>query len=126
MKFTFHRAFDWIKEPFMALEQLESIRVNYILTSGQQKSAIEGIGFLLKLKQKAKLCVILLGSGINAKNVLRFKEAGFIAVHFSATNEIKRLVQKPMVSMISPNMIKDDTLLVSNSIIIKTVYDIVK
>lgn len=125
MKFTFHRAFDWVKEPFTALEQLENMGFDYILTSGQQKTAIEGVNVLSKLKQKAKSCVILPGSGINAENVLHFKNAGFAAVHLSATTKIKKLEQKPLVPMVSPNMITDDTILVSSIGVVKAVCDLV-
>ncbi|WP_368662534.1 copper homeostasis protein CutC [Zobellia laminariae] len=59
MKFTFHRAFDWVEDPFEALSQLEALNVDYILTSGQQKSAPEGLGLLKSLHEKASTCSIM-------------------------------------------------------------------
>ena len=39
LKTTFHRAFDWVTDPFWALQWLEAFGVDAILTSGQQKTA---------------------------------------------------------------------------------------
>jgi len=70
MEVTFHRAFDRCKNPFEALEQLIDIGINRILTSGQRKTAIEGIDLLTELVEKAKNRIIIMpGSGINDKNI---------------------------------------------------------
>ena len=74
LKFTFHRAFDWVEDPYKALEQLEALKVDFILSSGQQKSAAEGIDLLIELLQQESNCSIMPGGGIGIDNVLRFKE----------------------------------------------------
>src|SRR5690606_31730578 len=43
MHFTFHRAFDWVRAPLRALEQLEGIGVSTVLTSGGRATALEGL-----------------------------------------------------------------------------------
>lgn len=96
MKFTFHRAFDWVLDPLEGLEQLKEIGVDCILTSGQETQAIKGLELLMKLKDRGgDLIQIMPGAGVNIDTILDFKNAGFNQVHFSGTslyttqNEIK-------------------------------------
>lgn len=67
---TFHRAFDTVKDPFEALEQLKEIGFNRILTSGQKNKAVDGTELIKKLalKSGAKIS-IMAGSGVNPENV---------------------------------------------------------
>lgn len=108
LKFTFHRAFDWIRDPLNALTELENLGVDTILTSGQQSSAEEGISLLKELKKKASSLEIMPGSGINSANALLFKEAGFGAIHLSGTRMIKQLDVQPRVEMNSYRLLSDD------------------
>lgn len=126
MKFTFHRAFDWVKDPVRTLELLENIGADYILSSGQQKTALEGKKLLRQLKQNSKSCVILPGGGINASNALWFKENNFAAIHLSATELCKTLDEKPAISMNSMAHINDATLAVTNQSLVKNICAIVK
>jgi copper homeostasis protein len=107
MKFTFHRAFDWIDNPLGALRQLEEIGVDTILTSGQQNKAVNGIELLTALHAKAEDCTIMPGSGINVTNVLKFKERGFEAIHMSGVAMVRKLQDLPKVPMSSTQMISD-------------------
>ncbi|WP_158975538.1 copper homeostasis protein CutC [Cellulophaga sp. L1A9] len=84
LSFTFHRAFDWVADPLLAFRQLEDLGVQHILSSGQQKSALQGIELLATLKSMSRNCEIMPGGGINLENVLTFKSAGFDSVHLSA------------------------------------------
>src|SRR5690606_37827912 len=43
MHFTFHRAFDWVRDPLLALGQLEDLGVATVLTSGGRARAEEGL-----------------------------------------------------------------------------------
>jgi copper homeostasis protein len=88
MEFTFHRAFDVVKDPSEAIETLMQLGVTRLLSSGQQHKAIEGIEMLKQLKSlsEGKL-QIMPGSGINSENTLVFKNAGFKMIHFSATKK---------------------------------------
>ncbi|MEY8869746.1 copper homeostasis protein CutC [Meridianimaribacter flavus] len=90
LSFTFHRAFDCVKNPEEALEQLIDLDIDRVLTSGLQPSAEKGINTLKKLNEKAKgRITILAGSGINQNNAKRFKEIGLKEIHASASTEIK-------------------------------------
>lgn len=126
LKFTFHRAFDWIKNPSEALEQLEAMQVDYILSSGQQKSAPLGIGFLSELKSKTKSIQIMPGSGVNANNIESFKDKGFSAVHLSGTAMIRVSPSKPLITMNSERFLSDDHIAVTQLENIKSVVSKVK
>ncbi len=90
LSFTFHRAFDCVKNPEEALEQLINLGIERVLTSGLQPSAEKGINTLKKLNEKAKgRITILAGSGINQNNAKRFKEIGLKEIHASASSTIE-------------------------------------
>ncbi|WP_036151863.1 copper homeostasis protein CutC [Maribacter forsetii] len=108
LKFTFHRAFDWIQNPLDALKKLETMQVDTILTSGQQKSAPEGLDFLFQLKEQSKMIQIMPGSGVNAANVELFKDKGFKMAHLSGTKMVQSLSSKPLISMNSVNFLSDN------------------
>ena len=126
LKFTFHRAFDWIKNPSEALEQLEAMQVDYILSSGQQKSAPLGIDFLSELKSKTKSIQIMPGSGVNANNIESFKDKGFSVVHLSGTAMIRVSPSKPLITMNSERFLSDDHIAVTQLENIKSVVSKVK
>lgn len=86
MGVTFHRAFDWSKDPHQALEDIIEIGCERILSSGQKQSALEGAGLLGELVQQAADRIIIMpGSGIRAKNILEIKEkTGAVEFHSSA------------------------------------------
>jgi len=88
MEFTFHRAFDRDVEVESSIKSLIKLGVTRLLSSGQQNKAIDGIELLNKMKLLAKDHLqIMPGSGIGSENALAFKEAGFEAIHFSATKK---------------------------------------
>ncbi|WGF93542.1 copper homeostasis protein CutC [Aequorivita marisscotiae] len=115
MDFTFHRAFDWVENPIEEFQKLIDLRVNRLLSSGQKPRAIEGILLLKKLQNlsKGKL-EIMPGGGINLENALKFKEAGFKSIHFSATTKKQTLQQKPKVSMHSKTFFEEGIVSTSN------------
>ena len=98
MSFTFHRAFDWLKNPIENLKKLEAIGVERILTSGQEASANQGLSTLIKLQKNTAKISIMPGGGISSENILRFQENGFKEVHLSASTQIKT-INKPFISM---------------------------
>ena len=90
LPFTFHRAFDLITNPIDGIKKLIELKVNRVLTSGQQNKALEGISLLKELNQQfGHQIIILPGSGINSSNVYEFKKAGFTEVHASASSKIE-------------------------------------
>ena len=89
MEFTFHRAFDYCKEPLSQLQVLIKLGVTRVLTSGQAVAASEGIELLKELKADSKGKIqIMPGGGINSNNVLKFSDADFEMIHFSAIKKI--------------------------------------
>ena len=86
LEITFHRAFDCLKDPKKNILKLSSMGVSRILTSGRSKSAITGINNLIKWKLLSNnLIEIQPGGGINLKNIMNFKDAGFSSIHLSGT-----------------------------------------
>ena len=61
LQFTFHRAFDWVSDPMATLQQLQELEVDTILSSGQQKSSVQGMEMLTRLLKESKGCVIMPG-----------------------------------------------------------------
>ena len=53
MAVTFHRAFDYVKDPKQVLETLIQLGVDRVLTSGQQPVAIKGAALLADLVKQA-------------------------------------------------------------------------
>ncbi|OXB75479.1 UNVERIFIED_CONTAM: hypothetical protein H355_016540 [Colinus virginianus] len=51
---TFHRAFDMVHDPQVALETLISLGFERVLTSGCDSSALEGLSLIKKLAEQAK------------------------------------------------------------------------
>lgn len=69
---TLHRAFDLVPDPFEALEQAIDLGVERILTSGLEKTALEGRELLRMLVERAAGRVsIMAGSGIGPTSVER-------------------------------------------------------
>lgn len=96
LQVTFHRAFDFCVDPFQALEDLISLGVDRILTSGQKNTAPQGAPLLKELIEKADNRVIIMpGSGINSQNLPSLiKDTGAREYHLSAS----RFLPSPMLS----------------------------
>jgi copper homeostasis protein len=93
MYVTFHRAFDVVRKPLKALEQLIDLGIDCILTSGQEEKAIQGFSALEEWNKKlGERIVIMPGSGVSEKNCVRFKEAGFKALHLSGSAALDPII----------------------------------
>jgi len=90
MQITFHRAFDMVSDPFRALEDIISLGIERILTSGQQATAAEGAGLIKELINRAMGRIIIMpGSGINEVNVLTvLQETGAREIHASLRSPV--------------------------------------
>ncbi len=87
LQFTFHRAFDCVKNSFEALEQLIDLGVDRVLTSGLETSAKKGLNNLKQLQEQANgRIIILAGSGVTFENAKLFKETGLKEIHASASS----------------------------------------
>jgi copper homeostasis protein len=85
MKVTFHRAFDLTAEPFQALEDIISLGIERILTSGQASNAIDGADLIKQLNNRSNNRIIIMpGSGITEKNVTELiRITGAMEIHGS-------------------------------------------
>lgn len=102
MSVTFHRAFDMCRDPFQALETIEKLGCERILTSGQKNSALEGVRLLKELVDRAKEVIIMPGCGIHAANICDIAEkTGACEFHLSARTRVESdmLYRNPEVSM---------------------------
>ena len=91
LDFTFHRAFDIVKNPLDEIENLIEIGVNRILTSGQEKTAIKGIKLLKKFKAKSiNRISIMPGGGICLENFDSFYF--FDEIHGTFSKELKAII----------------------------------
>jgi copper homeostasis protein len=86
MAVTFHRAFDLVRDPHAALEDLVRAGVDRVLTSGQERAAPVGAALLRELVARAgDRIVVMAGAGVRAENVRALVEAtGVREVHASA------------------------------------------
>lgn len=82
---VFHRAFDCVQDPYRAMEQLISLGIHRVLTSGQKAKAMDGIELIADLQKKyGDRVEILAGSGMNADNASEmFRRSGISQVHSS-------------------------------------------
>ncbi|MCB0661748.1 MAG: copper homeostasis protein CutC [Saprospiraceae bacterium] len=70
LPFTFHRAFDAVKNPEQALQQLIELGTSRILTSGLQPTALQGLPLLKKLQHQAgEALTILVAGGVRPHNL---------------------------------------------------------
>ena len=92
-----HRCFDLIPNPDFALEQLISLGFSRVLTSGHQRTAIEGYELIRHLLEIANGRIeIMAGSGIRSHNVRAFlgsfHASALDSVHASCWKEHRGLV----------------------------------
>jgi len=86
MSVTFHRAFDRVADPLIALETVISLGCERILTSGLKPTAMEGATLLASLiKQASDRIIIMTGSGVRADNLEQLiAKTGATEFHSSA------------------------------------------
>lgn len=86
MNVTFHRAFDMLAAPLPALQQLIQMGVDRLLTSGQEKSVLEGSELIAELvRQAGDKITIMPGGGITERNIARIRrETGAREFHLTA------------------------------------------
>ena len=86
MEVTFHRAFDRVSDPLIALEQVIAAGCTRILTSGLHPEVMVGTTLLKQLVQQAgNRMVIMPGSGVRSSNLAQLRAAtGAREFHSSA------------------------------------------
>ena len=95
LEVTFHRAFDEVKEPLKALEEIIECGCHRILTSGQTESAFQGKELLKTINERSRGRIIILpGAGVtheNAGEILDF--TGCHEIHASAKVKVGDHIQ---------------------------------
>ena len=87
LEFTFHRAFDIVKDPIEEIESLIKMGIDRILTSGQNEKAIDGLVLLEQLNNISNNRIVIMpGSGISKNDLTNFEL--FKEVHGSFKDEI--------------------------------------
>ncbi|NXN28312.1 CUTC protein, partial [Nycticryphes semicollaris] len=76
---TFHRAFDMVHDPLVALETLISLGFERVLTSGCDSSALEGLSLIKRLAEQVSDALVTMGlfppgGGITERNLQRILE----------------------------------------------------
>ncbi len=85
LEITFHRAFDHCRDPFMASDELISLGIKRVLTSGQAATAPQGINLLTGLINHAgNRLSFIAGGGVHAGNAGALLKAGVTELHASA------------------------------------------
>lgn len=86
---TFHRAFDFVKDPKTALDTLVDWEVKRVLTAGQGHTALEGAPLLSELVEAANGKIeIMAGGGVNPINASALLATNVDALHCSIHKSI--------------------------------------
>jgi copper homeostasis protein len=105
LEVCFHRAFDMTRDPFEALETLVQLGVERVLTSGQEKTAIDGLARIAGLvRAAAGRIVVMPGGGVREDNIRRVIDAtGAREVHVSLRTPVSStmLFRNPRCTMSS-------------------------
>ena len=89
LEVTFHRAFDFVKDPEKSLDQLIKAGFDRVLTSGQENTAIQGIDLIKQMvTQSLGRIEIMAGGGVNGSNIEDLYATGIDAIHFTARKPI--------------------------------------
>jgi copper homeostasis protein len=85
MSVTFHKAFDSTRDPFEALDDLISLGVDRVLTSGHASTAIEGLGMLVELTRRASgRIAVMAGGSIRLDQIQAIVAAGVKEIHLGS------------------------------------------
>jgi len=116
MGITCHRAFDMTCDPFEALNDLVSLGIDRILTSGQSDSAVLGAPLIRRLIAESNGKIILMpGHGIKEQNLEQvIRETGAKEFHLYLTKNVKSNMQfiREGVKMGKPEQSEYDSIIV--------------
>jgi copper homeostasis protein len=107
LQVTFHRAFDRVADPYLALEQIIAVGCTRLLTSGGQSTAPEGKDVIRQLMQQSNDRIIIMpGSGVRSSNIVSLRQdTGAPEYHSSARTSLPSGMQ-----YIPPAFAEDATL----------------
>lgn len=109
---TFHRAIDFCKDPFSDLEIIIRLGADTILTSGQAKTAIEGIPVIRKLNELAAERInIMAGAGLTIENIAMVRyQSGCNAFHLSGRSSFQNYLLKSTGATLNTLRLHPDSL----------------
>lgn len=83
---VFHKAFDFVNNPFESLATLKRIHVDRVLTSGGKPDVLAGADMIHDLQTRSENQIVILpGGGVNEDNVAAvLKRTGCHEIHMSA------------------------------------------
>lgn len=86
---TFHRAFDHVRDPLRALDELITLGIDRILTSGQRPTALDGAPLIKALHERAAgRIAIMAGGGVDPDNAAAIlARTGVGELHFSGSEQ---------------------------------------
>lgn len=105
MEVTFHRAFDMARDPYEALDDLLELGVDRLLTSGQELTAMRGLGLIRELQARAGNALTLMPAvEVTAENARHIVETTNVReIHIGSNVErplpSRMAYQNPRVSM---------------------------
>jgi len=87
LEVTFHRAFDLVRDRYVALEALVSLGIRRVLTSGGAAAALEGADAIARLVgQSSGRLAVMAGGGVREENVAELvRRTGVSEVHVRGT-----------------------------------------
>lgn len=89
LDFTFHRAFDQVMDWKTAMDQLVKMGFKRILTSGSDRSVMQGMQRLREFSDYADGRIeIMAGGGVTEALIPELKVSGVDAIHFSGTSKV--------------------------------------
>ncbi|GIL63860.1 hypothetical protein Vafri_17723 [Volvox africanus] len=102
---TFHRAFDMTPDPVQALDDLISVGIPRVLTSGCHATALQGADTIAELvRHSAGRITVLAGGGVTPANAAELvRQTGVTEIHSSAKSRhvSKMSYRRPGLSMAS-------------------------
>jgi copper homeostasis protein len=107
MGITCHRAFDMTRDPSEALDDLISIGIDRVLTSGQSDSALSGASLIRQLiRQAGNKIIVMPGHGIkehNLEEVIRLTGAEEFHLYLPKRQKTAMLFRRDHVTMGDPD-----------------------
>ncbi|HEU5117962.1 MAG TPA: copper homeostasis protein CutC, partial [Isosphaeraceae bacterium] len=95
---TFHRAFDEVPDPLAALETLQSLGIDRLLTSGCARSAREGLNTLKSLVLASQSSPLILPAGrICAEDLPSLASLGLVECHVGSSVQNDGLTDADLV-----------------------------
>jgi copper homeostasis protein len=98
---TFHKAFDEARDPFEALDDLITLGVDRVLTSGQAPTAFEGLKTLVDLTNRSNgRIVVMAGGSITLEQIRPIIEAGVKEIHLGSAACLRGITETGLVRKI--------------------------